>query len=242
MSDDLATTILRAVGGRPNVLTATNCMTRLRLTLHDPTLADLKTLKTIPGVLGVVVDENEYQVVLGPGRVVAVAAAVNLLLARADSPETMKEAVSMQPMKNSHSLIKPFLKRLSAIFVPLIPITVASGMIAGITNIAVKLGADPQNFVIQILAALGWGVFGYLTIFVGFQTAREFGGTPAMGGLAGVILINPAIAEIQIDGMAMLPGRGGVEVFYWLPGLWYGWKRKFDLAFPPRWIFWLRRR
>lgn len=185
-------------------------MTRLRLTLHDPAVADLKTLKSIPGVLGAVVDENEYQVVLGPGRVVAVAAAVNLLLARADSPETMKEAVSMQPVKNSHSLIKPFLKRLSAIFVPLIPITVASGMIAGITNIAVKLGADPQSVVIQILAALGWGVFGYLTIFVGFQTAREFGGTPAMGGLAGVILINPAIAGIQIDGMAMLPGRGGV--------------------------------
>ena len=120
------------------------------------------------------------------------------------------EQISRQPRQGSRSFITSILNRISAIFVPLIPITVASGMIAGVTNVAIKMGADPQNFMIQILTALGWGVFGYLTLFVGFQTAKEFGGTPAMGGLAGVILINPAIAEIQMDGMAMVPGRGGV--------------------------------
>jgi PTS system sucrose-specific IIC component len=92
----------------------------------------------------------------------------------------------------------------------LIPAVVASGMVAGVTNVAVRLGADPQNTVIQILHVVGWGLFSYLSIFVGFQAAGEFGGTPALGGLAGVLLINPAIAAIQFDGMSLVPGRGGI--------------------------------
>jgi PTS system sucrose-specific IIC component len=83
-------------------------------------------------------------------------------------------------------------------------------MIAGLTNVAIRLGADVQNPVVQILNVVGWGLFAYLPIFVGFQTAKEFGGTPALGGLAGALLINPAIAAIQIDGLALMPGRGGV--------------------------------
>ena len=83
-------------------------------------------------------------------------------------------------------------------------------MVAGLTNVAIRLGADPQLGLLKILDVVGWGLFGFLPIFVGYQTAKEFGGTPALGGLAGVLLINPAIAGIQIDGIALLPGRGGI--------------------------------
>ena len=106
--------------------------------------------------------------------------------------------------------LKKNLGRLSAIFVPLIPAIVASGMVAGLTNVAVRFGADTQSSLIQIFNVVGWGIFGYLAIFIGFQAAQEFGGTPALGGLAGVLLINPAISTIQIDGFPLIPGRGGV--------------------------------
>lgn len=187
-------------------------MTRLRLTLKDGGLADHSRIKSIRGVLGVVGSADQLQIVLGPGKVQQVAAEMENLLASETLPVQIGRAAEMKAAvaKKNKTPFKQFLGRLSAIFAPLIPVVVASGMVAGITNVAVRLGADAQSSLVQILNVVGWGLFAYLPIFVGYQTAREFGGTPALGGLAGVLLINPAIAAVQIDGMALLPGRGGV--------------------------------
>ena len=187
-------------------------MTRLRLTLKDGGLADHSRIKSIRGVLGVVGSADQLQIVLGPGKVQQVAAEMENLLASETLPVQIGRAAEMKAAvaKKNKTPFKQFLGRLSAIFAPLIPVVVASGMVAGITNVAIRLGADAQSSLVQILNVVGWGLFAYLPIFVGYQTAREFGGTPALGGLAGVLLINPAIAAVQIDGMALLPGRGGV--------------------------------
>ena len=186
-------------------------MTRLRLTLGDATLADIAALKKIDGVLGVVHEGTQLQIVLGPGKVKLVAAETERLLSlpevdRIGKATELKAALSVK----NRTPAKQFLGRLSAIFIPLIPAIVASGMVAGLTNVAIRLGVDPQQGIVQILTVVGWGLFSYLPIFVGFQTAKEFGGTPALGALAGVLLINPAIASVQIDGVALMPGRGGI--------------------------------
>lgn len=212
MSKSLAENILRAVGGRPNVLQSTSCMTRLRLKLADSTKIDFASLKRLDGVLGVVEAGEQLQVVLGPARVKPVALDMDKLLQAKPLPADIGKAgeVKARLTARNNSPVNQFLFRISSIFVPLIPAVVASGMVAGLTNVAVRLGVDPQNTLIQLLNVVGWGLFGYLAIFVGFQTAGEFGGTPALGGLAGILLINPAIAGIQLDGMSLLPGRGGI--------------------------------
>jgi len=212
LSRELAEKILGAVGGRPNVLQSSTCMTRLRLTLQDATLADPAGVKGLTGVLGVVSVGNQLQIVLGPGKVQPVADELAKILVATPLRAEIGKATELKAAlaKQNRTPFKQFLGRLSAIFVPLIPVVVASGMIAGLTNVAIRLGADVQNPVVQILNVVGWGLFAYLPIFVGFQTAKEFGGTPALGGLAGALLINPAIAAIQIDGLALMPGRGGV--------------------------------
>ena len=218
MSRELAEKILGAVGGRPNVLQVASCMTRLRLKLQDISLVRRDELSVFPGVLGVVEAGDQLQIVLGPGKVKIVANEMEkLIIAEKEEipvavhPEIGHAAELKATIADKNRTpLKHFLGRLAAIFVPLIPAIVASGMVAGLTNVAVRLGADPTSSLVQILNVVGWGVFTYLAVFVGFQTAKEFGGTPALGGLAGVLLINPAIASIQIDGMSLIPGRGGV--------------------------------
>ena len=220
MNRELAEKILRAVGGRPNVLQCSSCMTRLRLTLHDNALVDMAELKAMAAVLGVLESGGQLQVVLGPGRVKLVAIEVEKLLESQAKLEVGKAAeLKAAVSARNRTPVKQFLGRLSAIFVPLIPAIVASGMVAGLTNVAIRLGADPQQGIVQVLNVVGWGLFGFLAIFVGFQTAKEFGGTPALGGLAGVLLINPAIAAIQINGAALIPGRGGVFGVLMVAGL-----------------------
>ncbi|HWR38869.1 MAG TPA: PTS transporter subunit EIIC [Patescibacteria group bacterium] len=203
----VARQIIEALGGKENFAAATYCMTRLRITAVNPEKTDRETLKKLDGVLGLVESAGQIQLILGPGFVAKVAAEITALTGlNMGEVQDLKAAVD----DKNRTPFKLFLRRLAGIFIPLIPAIVASGMIAGLTNIVIRCGADPQSSTIAILNAIGWGLFTYLGIFVGINTAKEFGGTPAMGGLAGVLVLNPAIASIKLNGLALVPGRGGI--------------------------------
>ena len=66
-----------------SILKITNCMTRLRLQLKTEDIANLplKELKNIPNVLGVNLNDNELQIILGPGKVNEVTAEFKKLYA-----------------------------------------------------------------------------------------------------------------------------------------------------------------
>ena len=65
-NQELSRKILELVGGKKNVVSATSCMTRLRIQLKDRSLANIPASRP-PRVLGVVEDAT-LQVVLGPGK------------------------------------------------------------------------------------------------------------------------------------------------------------------------------
>jgi phosphotransferase system IIB component len=64
----LARSVIAALGGVDNISAVTHCMTRLRFVIKDDALIDSPTLKTIPGVLGVVRSDNQCQVIIGKYR------------------------------------------------------------------------------------------------------------------------------------------------------------------------------
>ncbi len=67
VKDDIAYSVLNALGGRTNVLTNTVCMTRLRVTLQDPSVVDYESLSEVQGVLGTATrGHNGLEVVFGP--------------------------------------------------------------------------------------------------------------------------------------------------------------------------------
>ena len=53
--------ILEKVGGKDNIVSVNHCMTRLRLTLKDESLADDGQVKAIKGVVGVMRKAGQYQ-------------------------------------------------------------------------------------------------------------------------------------------------------------------------------------
>ena len=62
MSKNYATisrSIVEAIGGGDNVAAVTHCMTRLRFVLNDSTSINSAALKAIPGVMGVVQNDNQ---------------------------------------------------------------------------------------------------------------------------------------------------------------------------------------
>ncbi len=82
ISSELLNTILTRVGGPGNIASCGNCMTRLRLGVHDSSLVD-PDIKTLEGVKGVILTSDQVQVVFGPGKAHRAAKAMSELLGEA---------------------------------------------------------------------------------------------------------------------------------------------------------------
>lgn len=92
----LAKRIYDGAGGLENIQTVNHCMTRIRMNIRDSNQVDQKRLKSIPGVLGVIFDE-QLQVIIGPGKVTKVA----------------NEMVSLAVVELGENIKKKFWKRKS---------------------------------------------------------------------------------------------------------------------------------
>ncbi|MCX5227751.1 PTS transporter subunit EIIC [Streptomyces sp. NBC_00233] len=210
----IAAAILPLVGGAENISSVAHCMTRLRLGLRDRSLVQDEALKALPAVMGVVEDDT-YQIVLGPGTVARVTPEIEALVAAAPQPTHSAEDLAAQgaalkaaqKAKNA-TPFKLFLRRIANIFVPLIPALIGCGIIAGLNGLLINLGWLPG--VTPALAAMASGFMALIAVFVGYNTAKEFGGTAILGGAVAAIIVFPGVAKIDAFGQTLSPGQGGV--------------------------------
>ncbi|MFS0887303.1 PTS transporter subunit EIIC [Peribacillus frigoritolerans] len=209
----LAEELLGKLGGASNVADAAHCMTRLRVLPIDRSKVKMEDIKNTEGVFGVI-EEETIQIVLGPGVVNKVHTEFEKLLGEASGDLNLKEVASKNKSEIDRKNAKPFrlfLRRIASIFIPLIPALVASGLITGITKAIVQAGwLAAESQIAIILTVIGSGLFAYLGILVGTNAAKEYGGSPALGALAGILVINPAVGDISLFGENLLPGRGGL--------------------------------
>ncbi|MFI8344412.1 PTS transporter subunit EIIC [Streptomyces sp. NPDC085639] len=232
-----AAAILPLVGGPDNIISIAHCMTRLRISLRDRSLVQDEALRALPAVLGVVEDDT-YQIVLGPGAVARVtpefealveegrsaaaptAPAPTAATAGPDSPPATAPAITADDLAAQGAALKEaqkarnatpfklFLRRIANIFVPLIPALIGCGIIAGLNGLLTNLGRLPA--VVPALAAIASGFMSLIAVFVGHNTAKEFGGTPILGGAVAAIIVFPGVAKIDAFGLELKPGQGGV--------------------------------
>lgn len=62
---EIASEVIKGLGGKENIITIDNCITRLRMELRDSNLVDKVVLKQAGAVDTVVVDEHSVQVIIG---------------------------------------------------------------------------------------------------------------------------------------------------------------------------------
>jgi sucrose PTS system EIIBCA or EIIBC component len=207
----MASEILEHIGGKGNVASLTHCMTRVRVAVKDDALVNQDALKKIEGVMGVVEDDT-WQIVVGPGTVNVVTEEMKKLAHTGSmSFEEQTAKAQEERKKKNKTPFKQFLRSLGNIFIPLIPGLVASGIINGVANFLINSGMQKEEHTwLLLMTILGGGLFTYLAIVVGWNTAKEFGGTPVLGAIAGMFIFNPALAEVTVFGEALVPGRGGL--------------------------------
>ena len=211
---EIARNLVELVGGKENILSVANCMTRCRLELKDYSKVDMERIKKSEGALGVVKAEGQLQVIYGPGKVNKVTTEVSKIVGKQvlvgeDAVKATKEKLKAK----NDTKFKNILKKLGNVFIPLIPLFVACGLVLAINNICnVKFGdAYKVTTAAQIIGLVGNGVFSILSILVGVNAAKEFGSDmPMMGGVLGGILSSSALANITLFGKPLTPGRGGI--------------------------------
>ena len=193
---ELAQKLLDLLGGKDNVLANAACMTRLRVTVKDAGNVDTEGIKALDGVMGLVEDDT-MQIVLGPGKVNKVLEEFSKLtgLAKGVADESVVDAAATnkaaQKAKYESKPVQAFLKKISNVFVALLPGIIAAGLINGICNVinVSTAGALAGEWWYQGIRSMGWALFAYLPILVGYNAAREFGGSAALGGIAGMMCI-----------------------------------------------------
>lgn len=217
--NEVSKSLLQELGGKGNVSSNEACMTRLRVGVKDMSKVNVEAIKKIEGVMGVV-ESDTLQIVFGPGTVNKVLDAFSALtgIAKGAVAEDVNDVARENKATQKAKYDKPvqnFLKRIANIFVPLLPGIIAAGLINGLTNVinVSTGGALSGIWWYECIHTMGWALFAYLPIFVGYNAAREFGGSPILGGIGGAICIANASMPLLAtygDAQITLPMTGAV--------------------------------
>ncbi len=206
--------IIKNIGGEANVISATNCMTRLRLSLASTEVVDQAALKKTPAILGVVEADGQLQLVLGPGKAQTGADLMNqtleairscqiqesMVVASSDDGGSL-EAIAAKKKATLKSKqtnpIQVFLAKFATIFTPLIPGFIGVGLLAGLAavlNQSLVIGvAAPNPQLVQALAfmkSFSAILFFFLPVLVGYNAQKAFGGSGVNGAIVGAFFVS----------------------------------------------------
>lgn len=197
----IASEILKDVGGKGNVDKATHCVTRLRLILKDNNAYDKKALESINGVKGVFFNSGQLQIILGTKVVEAVYEEFLDLTG-------LRESTVAEVKKDGTEDLKPLqrgFKIFSDIFVPLIPAFVGAAMITGLKAFLTTAGlfgleksiADTYPMWGDIAAMLNViaATFTFLPVLIAWSAVKRFGGNPVLGIILGCMMLHPALMD-----------------------------------------------
>lgn len=207
---DTAQALLPLVGGPKNIARLAHCATRLRLVVHDESKVDHAAIGALDLVKGSFSGAGQVQIIIGPGIVNHVHDAMQAQLgdsATGSLDEVKEEAVSRQ------NAAQRLARTLSNIFVPIIPVIVASGLLMGLLGMLKSLGWTSGNSaVFQILDVFSSTAFVFLPILIAFSAARDFKVSPFLAAALAGIMIHPALQNAWTLG-------GGVHEYWSLFGL-----------------------
>ena len=102
------------------------------------------------------------------------------------------------------STVQKISRTLGDVFVPIIPVLVATGLFMGLRGAAQALGLEFSKNVLTMSQVLTDTAFIFLPSLVCWSTMKRFGGTPVIGIVLGLMLVAPQLptAWAAIPGIA----------------------------------------
>lgn len=193
----LAERIIEYAGGKENLFSVAHCATRLRLIVNDRGRIDTEKIENLEKVKGSFFNSGQYQIILGTGLVNRIYDEVCSLTGYTG---TASDAASEK--KEYGNWFQRAIRMFADIFVPIIPVLVATGLFMGLRGLLTQeavLGVFgltaaqvPANLLLftQILTDTA---FTFLPALVCWSAFKNFGGSPVIGIVLGLMLVSPSL-------------------------------------------------
>ena len=185
--------ILEQVGGESNVISATHCMTRLRLVLKDEGSVSDEKVKAIPGVVGVMRKSGQYQIIIGNNVAKCYAELLKLgSFSETPAGDAEKADKKGKAGKKRVNIFSAILDAISGSIAPIIPAIIGAGMIR-VLYIILNFWIPAENSTMTILNAIADAAFYFLPILIAFAAGKKFGANPFLTAAVVGVLIHPNI-------------------------------------------------
>ncbi|TLG73007.1 PTS system trehalose-specific EIIBC component [Culicoidibacter larvae] len=211
-----AKSLLEYVGGKDNIVSLTHCVTRLRFVLKDESKADITKIEALDDVKGTFTSAGQFQVIIGN----AVADFYKDFAAVSGIEKVSKEEVKQDALQHQN-ILQRLIANLAEIFVPIIPVLLAGGLILGLRNILESIAIVDGLTLVQMypwvdalnsfLWVPGEAIFHFLPVAICWSTVKKFGGTPVLGITLGIMLVSPQL--LNAYGYAAANAAGEVPVW-----------------------------
>ena len=187
-NQDIAKKVIEALGGRENVNSVAHCATRLRVMVKDEEKINKEVIENLEKVQGAFFNSGQYQIIFGTGTVNKMYDEVVALGLPTSSKEDMKAEAAKQG-----NWFQRAIRTFGDVFVPIIPVIVATGLFMGVRGLLNALGMTlPEDVTIysQILTDTAFIILPGLVVW---STFRVFGGNPAVGIVLGMMLVSGSL-------------------------------------------------
>lgn len=186
---DLAATILEKVGGKENVSAVGHCVTRLRFNLKDDKKAETETIKKIKGVVGVVNQGGQYQVVIGNN--------VQRVYKELIELGNFNQSNSNEENGEKRGVIARVLDTIAGSFFPIIPALAGAGMIKALLSLLLALKLiTVKSETYQFLNFMADAAFYFLPILLAASAAKKFKVNQYIAMTIGAILVHPTFISM----------------------------------------------
>lgn len=193
----IAQDVIDAVGGKDNIRSVAHCATRLRIMVNDKDRIDEARVENIDKVKGAFFNSGQYQIIFGTGTVNKIYEEVSSLGVAESSTSEMKVEAKQEGNK-----FQQVIRTFGDVFVPIIPVLVATGLFMGLRGLLTQetilglVGLTPDsissNFILYT-EVLTDTAFAFLPALVAWSAFKVFGGSPVIGIVLGLMLVNPAL-------------------------------------------------
>lgn len=193
----IAQEVIAAVGGKENIHSVAHCATRLRIMVNKEEAIDKEAVENIDKVKGAFFNSGQFQIIFGTGTVNKIYEEVVGLGASGGTTTEMK-----QETKKQGNAFQRMIRTFGDVFVPIIPVLVATGLFMGLRGLLTQeqvlaiFGMAPTDISANFLMyteVLTDTAFAFLPALVAWSSFKVFGGSPVIGIVLGLMLVNPAL-------------------------------------------------
>ena len=185
---EIAKKVIEALGGRENVNSVAHCATRLRVMVKDEAKINKDAIENLEKVQGALFNSGQYQIIFGTGTVNKMYDEVVAL----GLPTTSKDEMKAEAAKQGNWFQRA-IRTFGDVFVPIIPVIVATGLFMGVRGLLNALGMTLPEDVTTYTQILTDTAFIILPGLVVWSTFRVFGGNPAVGIVLGMMLVSGSL-------------------------------------------------